>query len=149
MPWPGARDARSRAGQLRWSCAAMLLALFAACDSTTQAPADSGPASSPSDASAPSGDGPPVIVPAPAVTQASWAPDALEELLAPIALYPDALLGQILAASVNSQEVLDAGNWLVQNPDLEGQALDDERIPDRKARDRHSGQRMGAAQQAV
>ena len=28
-------------------------------------------------------------------------------------------------------------------------ALDDERIPDRKARDRHSGQRMGAAQQAV
>ncbi len=53
------------------------------------------------------------------------APDALEELLAPIALYPDALLGQILAASVNSQEVLDAGNWLVENPDLEGKALDD------------------------
>ncbi|HKE96783.1 MAG TPA: DUF3300 domain-containing protein, partial [Povalibacter sp.] len=50
-------------------------------------------------------------VPAPAVTQASWAPDALEELLAPIALYPDPLLSQILAASVNAQEVLDAGNW--------------------------------------
>jgi|GEM_PF-568710 len=63
-------------------------------------------------------------VPAHAVTQASWSPDALEELLAPIALYPDALLGQILAASVNSQEVLDAGNWLLQNQDLKGDALD-------------------------
>lgn len=63
-------------------------------------------------------------VPAPAVTQASWAPDALEELLAPIALYPDQLLGQILAASVNSQEVLDAGNWLLQNENLKGNELD-------------------------
>ena len=63
-------------------------------------------------------------VPAPAVTQASWAPDVLEELLAPIALYPDQLLGQILAASVNSQEVLDGGNWLVQNQKLKGAELD-------------------------
>lgn len=64
------------------------------------------------------------VVPAPAVTQASWAPDALEELLAPIALYPDQLLGQILAASVNSQEVLDGGNWLLQNENLKGDQLD-------------------------
>lgn len=62
---------------------------------------------------------------APAATQASWAPDALEELLAPIALYPDALLGQILAASVNAQEVLDGGNWLLENQSLTGTALDD------------------------
>jgi hypothetical protein len=58
------------------------------------------------------------------VTQASWSPDALEELVAPIALYPDALLGQILAASVNPQEVLDAGNWLLQNQALAGDELD-------------------------
>jgi hypothetical protein len=64
------------------------------------------------------------VVPAPAVTQASWAPDALEELLAPIALYPDALLAQVLAASINAQEVLDAGNWLLQNQTLTGDALD-------------------------
>jgi Protein of unknown function (DUF3300) len=63
-------------------------------------------------------------VPAPAVTQASWAPDVLEELVAPIALYPDQLLGQILAASVNPQEVLDGGNWLPQNEKLSGAALD-------------------------
>jgi hypothetical protein len=58
-----------------------------------------------------------------AVTQTSWTPDALEELLAPIALYPDQLLGQILAASINSQEVLDAGNWLLQNESLKGNDL--------------------------
>ena len=63
-------------------------------------------------------------MPAPAITQASWSPDALEELVAPIALYPDQLVGQILAASVNSQEVLDAGNWLLQNQELKGDALD-------------------------
>jgi hypothetical protein len=62
--------------------------------------------------------------PAPVVTQTSWAPEALEELLAPIALYPDLLIGQILAASVNSQEVLDGGNWLLQNEGLTGGALE-------------------------
>jgi hypothetical protein len=58
------------------------------------------------------------------VTQASWTPDVLEELVAPIALYPDPLVGQILAASVNAQEVLDAGNWLLDHKDLKGDALD-------------------------
>jgi hypothetical protein len=62
--------------------------------------------------------------PAEPVTQASWSPDTLEKLVAPIALYPDQLVGEILAASVNSQEVLDAGNWLLQNQDLKGDALD-------------------------
>lgn len=51
-------------------------------------------------------------------------PAALDHLLAPIALYPDALLMQVLAASVNSQEVLDAGNWLLENKSLEGSQLD-------------------------
>jgi hypothetical protein len=62
--------------------------------------------------------------PPPAITQESWAPAALEELLAPIALYPDLLVGWILAASVNTQEVLDAGNWLLQNGGLQGPALE-------------------------
>jgi hypothetical protein len=51
-------------------------------------------------------------------------PDQLDKLLAPIALYPDALLMQVLAASVNSQEVLDGGNWLLQNKTLQGDQLD-------------------------
>ncbi len=51
-------------------------------------------------------------------------PEQLDKLLAPIALYPDALLMQVLAASVNSQEVLDGGNWLLQNKTLQGDQLD-------------------------
>ena len=66
----------------------------------------------------------PAATPALAVTEAAWTPDALDELVAPIALYPDQLVGQILAASVNAQEVLDAGNWLLQNQNLKGAQLD-------------------------
>ena len=51
---------------------------------------------------------------------AATTPEQLDKLLAPVALYPDALLMQVLAASVNSQEVLDGGNWLLQNKSLEG-----------------------------
>ena len=47
----------------------------------------------------------------------------LDQLLAPIALYPDALIAQITAASTNPQEILDADNWLHQNSDLSGIAL--------------------------
>ncbi|MDH5256051.1 MAG: DUF3300 domain-containing protein [Gammaproteobacteria bacterium] len=56
-------------------------------------------------------------------------PEALEALLAPIALYPDPVLAQVLAASTNPQMVLDAGNWLIGNPDLKGRALDEAAEP--------------------
>ncbi len=46
-----------------------------------------------------------------------------DELVAPIALYPDALLAQVLASATNPQEVLDAGNWLLQNQSLKGDAV--------------------------
>ena len=58
-------------------------------------------------------------------TTATWTPEAMEELLAPVALYPDVVLGEVLVASTNPQEVLDAGNWLLQNPSLSGNALDE------------------------
>ncbi len=45
----------------------------------------------------------------------TWTPEALEELLAPIAIYPDVVLGHVLTASTNPQEVLDAGNWLLEH----------------------------------
>ena len=66
-------------------------------------------------------------VPAVATTAASgtWTPEAMEELLAPIALYPDPVLSQVLIASTNPQEVLDAGNWLLQNEGVKGKALDE------------------------
>jgi Protein of unknown function (DUF3300) len=51
--------------------------------------------------------------------------EQLDQLLAPIALYPDSLLAQITTASTNPQEILDVDNWLQQNPGLTGTALTD------------------------
>ncbi len=66
---------------------------------------------------------PPVTAPIGAVVP-SYSPEALETLLAPVALYPDPILAQVLASSTNPQEVLDAGNWLVANPNKKGKELD-------------------------
>ena len=51
--------------------------------------------------------------------------EQLNQLLAPIALYPDTLLAQICAASTDPQQILDANNWVKQNANLQGQALTD------------------------
>ena len=59
-------------------------------------------------------------------TPGVWTPEALEELLAPIAIYPDVVLGHVLSASTNPQEVLDAGNWLIEHQDLPGERIDEE-----------------------
>src|SRR5215475_5648864 len=48
---------------------------------------------------------------------------SVDDLVAPIALYPDQLLAQVLAVSANPQEVLDLGNWLLQNQNLQGDAM--------------------------
>lgn len=48
---------------------------------------------------------------------------SVDDLVAPIALYPDQLLAQVLTVSTNAQEVLDVGNWLLQNQNLQGDAL--------------------------
>src|SRR6201987_2120765 len=49
----------------------------------------------------------------------------LGQLLAPIALYPDELVGQILTASTYPTEVVEASRWMQRHPGLEGQALAD------------------------
>jgi hypothetical protein len=49
----------------------------------------------------------------------------LEQLAAPIALYPDALLSQILMASTYPLEVVAAARWSQANPGVTGQALED------------------------
>lgn len=51
----------------------------------------------------------------------------LEALLAPIALYPDTLLTQLLMATTNPLEIVAASRWLAQgnNRDLKGKALED------------------------
>src|SRR5579871_4196368 len=52
-------------------------------------------------------------------------PEQLSNLVAPIALYPDNLLGQVLAASTYPLEVVEAAQWLQQNRGLQGQQLVD------------------------
>ncbi|HTB17958.1 MAG TPA: DUF3300 domain-containing protein [Bryobacteraceae bacterium] len=52
-------------------------------------------------------------------------PQQLQDLVAPIALYPDTLLSQILVASTYPIEVVEAQQWLQQNRNLTGQALMD------------------------
>jgi len=61
---------------------------------------------------------------APAQTPAA-SPDQLAALVAPIALYPDALLSQVLVASTYPLEVVEAAQWLRQNGNLQGQQLVD------------------------
>jgi len=50
-------------------------------------------------------------------------PEQLQQLVAPIALYPDSLVAQILAASTFPEQVVEADRWLQANPDLKGDAL--------------------------
>ncbi len=52
-------------------------------------------------------------------------PDQLDNLVAPIALYPDGLLSQVLVASTYPLELVEAGQWLQQNPNLQGAQLVD------------------------
>ncbi|MEO8741069.1 MAG: DUF3300 domain-containing protein [Casimicrobiaceae bacterium] len=49
--------------------------------------------------------------------------DQLDALLAPIALYPDQLLSQILIASTYPLDVVEAARFVQQNPGLRGDAL--------------------------
>ncbi|MFI5324535.1 MAG: DUF3300 domain-containing protein, partial [Thermodesulfobacteriota bacterium] len=57
-------------------------------------------------------------------TSASFTKEQLNQMLAPIALYPDSLLSQILMASTYPIEVVDADRWVKQHPNLTGDQLD-------------------------
>jgi hypothetical protein len=67
------------------------------------------------DQTAPSGDTPA------AATQQT--PEQLQQLVAPIALYPDSLVAEILAASANSIEIVEANRWMQAHSNLQGDAL--------------------------
>jgi uncharacterized protein DUF3300 len=59
--------------------------------------------------------------PAPAYSQQT--PDQLQQLVAPIALYPDSLVAQILAASTFPAQIVEADRWVQNHQDLKGDAL--------------------------
>jgi Protein of unknown function (DUF3300) len=62
---------------------------------------------------------------APSDQAAKIPPDQLDSLVAPIALYPDPLLAQVLAASTYPLEIIQLQQWLTKNPGLKDQALAD------------------------
>ncbi len=49
--------------------------------------------------------------------------DQLDSLVAPIALYPDPLLAQALAASTYPLEIVQLQQWMARHPELKGEAL--------------------------
>lgn len=70
--------------------------------------------------------------PAPTPTQPSatdqakavpFKPEELEQIVAPIALYPDALLAQVMMASTYPLEVVLAARWSAEHPDVKGDAV--------------------------
>jgi hypothetical protein len=60
---------------------------------------------------------------APATTYAKPSPDELYQLVAPIALFPDNLVAQVLAASTYPDQVSSAHEWLLKNTNLKGNDL--------------------------
>jgi hypothetical protein len=59
----------------------------------------------------------------PTVQATQQSAEDLDQLVAPIALYPDALIAQILAASANPTEIVEADRWFRQHSNLNGNAF--------------------------
>src|ERR1039457_1130533 len=55
--------------------------------------------------------------------QITFSQQELDQLMAPIALYPDSLLSQVLMATTYPLEVVEAARFVKQNPTLTGDAL--------------------------
>ena len=58
-----------------------------------------------------------------AQNEGTLAPDYLDQLLAPVALYPDQLLAQVLLCSGDSRKVGELDAWLKKNAQLKGSEL--------------------------
>jgi hypothetical protein len=56
-------------------------------------------------------------------TPPSFSPDQLIQLVAPVALYPDPLLAQVLAAATFSDQLPEAAHWADQHRKLTGEPL--------------------------
>lgn len=89
---------------------------------TLQASSLSVPAQDPAQDAAP----PPEQAPPAEPQNSPLSEDQLRQLVAPIALYPDALVAQILAASAYPTEIVEAQRFVQAHPDLKGKDLADE-----------------------
>jgi len=91
--------------------------LFATLPENISAGQDQNPPPPPPPQSVPQGQ----QAPPPPYTQQT--PEQLQQLVAPIALYPDSLVAQILAASTYPEQVVEADRFLQSQPNLKGDAL--------------------------
>ncbi|MFN7986583.1 MAG: DUF3300 domain-containing protein [Thermoanaerobaculia bacterium] len=94
-------------GLLALACAILLVPGEGALLAQATAPADAPKAAAPEEAAA------------------KLPPDQLDSLVAPIALYPDPLLAQTLAASTYPLEIIQLQQWMAKNPKLKDKALAD------------------------
>jgi len=68
---------------------------------------------------------PPPVAAQEAAQPPGFKPEEIEQLVAPIALYPDPLLAQILMASTYPLEIVQAARWAKERPNLKDKALED------------------------
>jgi hypothetical protein len=61
----------------------------------------------------------------PADTQTTFSKEELEQLVAPIALYPDSLFAQVLMAATYPLDIVMADRWVKANPGVKDKALED------------------------
>jgi hypothetical protein len=87
----------------------VLLAVVSLCHVPFTAPAQD---ANPAQASAPA-----------AESTQKFKPEELEQIVAPIALYPDALLAQIFMASTYPLEIVQAARWSKEHPEIKGDAV--------------------------
>src|SRR5438270_843636 len=59
----------------------------------------------------------------PPASSVQQTPQELQQLVAPIALYPDALVAQVLAASTYPTEIVEADRWMQGHSNLKGEEL--------------------------
>ncbi|AYC32451.1 DUF3300 domain-containing protein [Pseudomonas cavernae] len=113
------------------SCfSAILLALLAlsACSDEDKTPAAQAPTataatSAPAVPAATPAPAAPAPAPAPAApAEVVFTPEQLDQMLAPLALYPDSLLAQVLMAATYPGNVADAVAWSKAHPDASGDA---------------------------
>ncbi|MEI5996347.1 DUF3300 domain-containing protein [Paraburkholderia bengalensis] len=103
--------------------------LLAACpakeqdqQSQTKAASASAPASAPAAASVEMAASAPIPASEPLPAASQMPPQEIEALVAPIALYPDSLLSQVLMASTYPLEIVHAARWVKEHRNLKGEA---------------------------
>jgi hypothetical protein len=114
---------RSRMGD-RALVSLLSLALFlTAWPQSLAAQQDAASAATAPDAPAPAQDAQAPAQPPQRAQYTQQTPEQMQQLVAPIALYPDSLVAQILAASTFPEQVVEADRWVQAHPDLKGEDL--------------------------